>query len=143
LLASSDPSRFINLLADISWGNYFNGKLFSGDLTLQFAPLPHISLKGRFNRNHFMGVGVEESFATIDLYGLEGRFALNPRLQLIGFYQKNMDNNSFNYNIRLAWEYQDLSYIYLVFNHRDFYDPDQFRMIEDHAIAKVSYLRQF
>ena len=143
ILASTDPSRFINLLADISWGSYFNGKLVSGDFTLQFAPLPHISLKGRFNRNHFMDVGEPETSSTIDLYSVEGRFALNPRLQLIGFYQKNMDNNSFNYNIRLSWEYQPLSYIYLVFNHRDFYDPEEFRQIEDHAIAKISYLRQF
>ncbi len=143
VLASTDPSRFINLLADFSWGSYFNGKLISGDWTLQFAPLPHISLKGRFNRNYFMGVGEPETSTTIDLYGVEGRFALNPRLQLIGFYQKNSDNNSFNYNIRLAWEYQPLSYIYLVFNHRDFYDPEQYRQIEDHAIAKISYLRQF
>ncbi len=142
VLAGSDPSRFINLLADFSWGSYFNGNLVSGDWTLQFAPIPHISLKGRFNRNRFSGVGDPVTSSTIDLYSVEGRFALNPRLQLIAFYQRNSENNSFNYNIRFAWEYQPLSYVYLVFNHRDFYEFEQFRQVEDHAIAKISYLKQ-
>jgi hypothetical protein len=143
ILASTDPSRFLNLLAGFNWGSYFNGKLISGDWTLQFAPIPHISLKGRFNRNHFTEVGEPKISTTIDLYSLEGRFALNPRLQLIGFYQKNSQNNSENYNLRLSWEYHPLSYIYLVYNHRDFYDLEQFKQMEDHVIAKISFLKQF
>jgi hypothetical protein len=143
IIVGTDPSRFINLLAYFNWGSYFNGTLISGDWTLQFAPIPHISLKGRFNRNHFTGVGEAETSSTVDLYSFEGRFALNPRLQLIGFYQKNSENKAYNYNIRLSWEYQPLSYFYLVFNHVDFYDLQQFRQTEDHAIAKISYLKQF
>jgi hypothetical protein len=143
ILASTDPSRFLNLLAGFNWGSYFNGKLISGDWTLQFAPIPHISLKGRFNRNHFTEVGEPKISTTINLYSLEGRFALNPRLQLIGFYQKNSQNNSDNYNLRVSWEYHPLSYIYLVYNHRDFYDLEQFKEMEDHVIAKISYLKQF
>ena len=33
---------------------------------------------------------------TIDLYSLEGRLALNPRLQLIAFYQQNSENKAKN-----------------------------------------------
>jgi hypothetical protein len=143
IIASTDPSRFLNLLATVSWGSYFDGKLISGDWTLQFAPVPYISLKARFNRNHFTAVGEPQKTATIDLYSVEGRFAVNPRLQLIGFYQKNSQNNSYNYNIRFSWEYHPLSYIYFVFNHSNFYNTDQFRQNEDHAIAKISYLKQF
>jgi hypothetical protein len=143
ILASTDPSRFINLLVIFNWGDYYNGKLISGDWTLQFAPIPHISLKGRFNRNYFSHVGEEVTTATIDLYSLEGRFALNPRLQFVGFYQKNSENSSQNYNLRFSWEYKPLSYIYLVFNHRSFNEPGQNTEIEDHAIAKISYLKQF
>jgi hypothetical protein len=143
ILASTDPSRFLNLLVGFNWGSYFNGKLTSGDWTLQFAPIPYISLKGRFNRNHFTEVGEPKISTTIDLYSLEGRFALNPRLQLIGFYQKNSQNHSYNYNLRISWEYHPLSYVYLVYNHRDFFDLEQFKQIEDHAIAKICYLKQF
>jgi hypothetical protein len=143
LYLSSDPSKIINLQGIYTWGSYFNGRLNSGDWKLQFAPIPRISLTGRFNRNHFMRVGQAQTTSTVDLYSIEGRFALNPRLQLIGFFQKNSDNHSQNYNIRLAWEYEPLSYIYFVYNHQGFDDPFQKTRTEDHIIAKISYLKQF
>jgi hypothetical protein len=140
---STDPSRMINLQGVYSWGNYFNGKLNSGDWKLQFAPIPEVSITARFNRNHFMKVGTPKTTTTIDLYGIEGRFALNPRIQLIGFYQKNTANNADNYNIRLSWEYMPLSYIYLVLNHSGFTNLQSKIQTEDHAIAKISFLKQF
>jgi hypothetical protein len=111
---SSDPSKILNVFADYSWGNYFDGKLNALDMTLQFAPSPHFSLLGRMNRNRVKSLGENNTTETIDLFSIEGRFALNPRLQLIGFYQQNAENNLKNYNIRLSWEYSPLSFIYLV-----------------------------
>ncbi|HEY8659637.1 MAG TPA: DUF5916 domain-containing protein [Hanamia sp.] len=140
---TSDPSRKVNLQGMYTWGNYFNGKLNSGDWKLQFAPIPQVSITGRFNRNHFMHVGEPKTTTTIDLYGIEGRFALNPRVQLIAFYQKNSANNADNYNVRLAWEYTPLSYIYLVLNHYSFTNLQSKTQTEDHAIAKISFLKQF
>ncbi|GAB2518442.1 carbohydrate binding family 9 domain-containing protein [Spirosoma aerophilum] len=143
IYASTDPSRILNVQTIYNWGTYFGGKLNSGDWTVQFAPIPHFSLSGRFNRNRFVEVGEEKTNATVDLYSIEGRFALNPRLQLIGFYQRNSENQSQNYNIRLSWEYQPLSYVYVVLNHRGFQNLQQRTQTEDHAIAKISYLKQF
>lgn len=140
---SSDPSRIINLQGIYIWGNYFNGKLNSSDWTLQFAPIPQISISGRFNRNHFIKVGEPKTTSTIDLYGLKARFALNPRIQLIAFYQKNSTNNEVNYNLRFSWEYMPLSYVYLVLNHYGFTNVQSKTQIEDHAIAKISFLKQF
>lgn len=139
---SSDPSRMVSLSGIYSWGNYFNGKLNSGDWRLQFAPVPQISIALRFNRNHFMNVGQPQSSAIIDLYGLESRLALNPRLQLVGFYQKNANDHSENYNLRLSWEYAPLSYVYLVLNHSGFTNAFPKNQVEDHAIAKISFLKQ-
>jgi hypothetical protein len=140
---TSDPSRIVSINGIYTWGNYFNGKLNSGDWNLQFAPIPQISLIGRFNRNRFIKVGTPATSTTIDLYGLQVRIALNPRLQLIGFYQKNASDNSENYNIRLSWEYMPLSYVYLVLNHYGFTTLQQKTQMEDHAIAKISFLKQF
>jgi hypothetical protein len=140
---STDPSKFLNLSGIYTWGPYFNGKLNSGDWILEFAPIPNFSLTGHFNRNHFMGVGLAKTTSTVDLYSIQGRLALNPRLQLIGFYQKNSENQSQNYNIRFSWEYQPLSYVYLVFNHAGFNALPLLLQTEDHAIAKISYLKQF
>ncbi len=143
IYASSDPSRILNLQVGYSWGTYFDGKLNAGDWALQFAPIPHVSITGRFNRNHFVGVGDANNDTTVDLYAIEGRFALNPRVQLISFYQKNTENNAQNYNIRFSWEYQPLSYIYLVFNRQEFNPYLQRAKSENHVIAKISYLKQF
>ena len=143
LWLSSDPSKIINVSGTLHWGSYFNGRLSTTDLQLQFAPIPHISLIGHINRNHFTGVGQPKTTATIDLYSLQARLALNPRVQLIGFYQRNSQNNSNNYNIRFTWEYKPLSYIYLVYNHGGFDDLDHKKLTENHMIAKISYLKQF
>ena len=140
---TTDPSKILSLAGDYRWGTYFNGKLRYGDWKLQFAPIPHISLLAEFNRNHFINVGEPKKNSTVDLYILQGRFALNPRIQLIGFYQKNSLDNSQSYNIRFDWEYQPLSYIYFIYNHGGFNDPFQLKQTEDHVIAKISYLKQF
>jgi hypothetical protein len=40
-------------------------------------------------------------------------------------------------------KYEPLSYIYLIYNHGSFTDPNQLKQSEDHAIFKISYLKQF
>lgn len=139
---SSDPSRILNINANFEGGSYFDGRLNSGSIGVQFAPIPHISITGRFNRNHFKEAGIAKTESTIDLYSLEARLALNPRIQLVGFYQLNSTNKASNVNVRLSWEYQPLSYIYLVFNHRGFDNTLLKRQTDDHLIAKISYLKQ-
>ncbi len=142
LYYSSDPSKIIGLSGSIEFGSYFNGHLNSGSVSLRFSPIPHFSLTGQLNRNHFKKVGDNAENVTADLWSITGRLALNPRLQLIGFYQLNSLNNLGNYNIRLSWEYQPLSYVYMVFNHRGFDNTLLKRQTEDHVIVKLSYLRQ-
>lgn len=143
ILFTTDPSKFVSLAGDYKWGTYFDGRIISADWKLQFAPIPHISVLAEFNRNHFMHVGVPKSNSTIDLYIIQGRFALNPRLQLIAFYQKNALDQSESYNIRFSWEYKPLSYIYFIYNHGAVNDLlHSIRQNEDHVMAKISYLKQ-
>jgi len=138
----SDPSKLINAALNYAWGTYFNGYLISSDWKLQFAPIPHISITGEFNRNHFENVGQPKTNSKVDLYIIQGRLALNPRLQLVGIYQKNSINSAQNYNIRFSWEYQPLSFLYLIYNHGNVANLLQLRQSEDHVIAKISYLKQ-
>ena len=90
-----------------------------------------------------MGVGELKTTTTVDLYSLQGRLALNPRLQLSGLFQKNSIDHSIKYNIRFSWEYQPLSYVYFIFNHGAIENPQQLKQTDDHIIAKISYLKQF
>ena len=143
LTFSTDPSKFVSVAGNYRWGQYFNGRLLSGDWKLQFAPVPHISILTQFNRNRFINMGDLRENKTVDLYIIQGRFAVNPRLQLIGFYQRNSLDNSENYNLRLSWEYRPLSYVYLIFNRGQSKDGMFLnKQSEEHAMAKISYLLQ-
>jgi len=143
IMASTDPSKMLNFLTDISWGKYFNGKIQSYDLAVQFVPIPHISLQAKINRNNLEKVGASLLTKTIDLYSIEGRFAINPRIQLTGFFQQNSQNNSVNYNFRFSWEYKPLSFIYIVLNRQSFNNSLLVRQNEEHIIAKINFLKQF
>ncbi len=139
---STDPSKFIYLFGQLDWGTYFNGRLSIADINVKLAPSPHFSFLGRVNRNKFSNAGINRENKTVDLYSIEGRIALNPRLQLIAFYQQNSENERKNYNIRLAWEYRPLSYIYVVVNKNDYRNDLNVRQVEDYAIFKLSYMLQ-
>lgn len=139
---TSDPSRMIRLYGDYKWGGYYNGRLQSGDWKLQFAPVPHISVIAELNRNHFVDVGASRTTSTVDLRIIQGRFALNPRLQLTGFYQNNSLDHSDSYHVRLSWEYLPLSYLYVIWNHGRSQTLQQTWQRDDHAILKVSLLKQ-
>lgn len=143
---SSDPSKMLNTQGSFTIGSYYNGRLIMGDYKVQFAPIPYISFQGEFNRNHFEHVGINDTTTTVNLYIIQGRFALNPRLQLSGIYQRNSLNNSSAWNLRLAWEYSPLSYIYLIYNrgiNSQLTEPPVQSQTESHLIFKASFLKQF
>ncbi|OIN56916.1 carbohydrate binding family 9 domain-containing protein [Arsenicibacter rosenii] len=144
--AATNPSRKVSSSLNYEGGRYYNGALGTYDFSVRYSPIPNIALTGRYVSNRFRDVGESKTTTTVDLYSIEGRMALNPRLQLIGFYQKNSTANPNGglrdtYNIRLAWEYRPLSFLYLVFNRRGFNNLT--RQQEQNVIAKLSYLKQF
>lgn len=138
----TDPSRKISATFRHEFGNYFDGRLRTTDFSLSLIPIPHISMKGSMNRNEFAGVGAEPQKKTITLYTIQTILALNPRIQLIGLYQKNSANNLNAFNIRFMWEYKPLSYFYIVVNNRQFVQSEKIQS-EAQAIVKLSYLKQF
>ena len=142
-LFSTDGAKKFSTDGNISWGTYFDGKLSTVNLNFRFSPIPHISLGAQFNRNNFQEVGQDQITRTIDLYGLEGRFAINPRLQLSLFFQHNSSSDLYNANVRFSWEYQPLSFIYIVYNRQDFKLNLTERELDNHIIGKISFLKQF
>ena len=142
----SDPSKSVNVNIHYRTGSYYNGHINSGDWQLQFAPIPNISLMGEYNLNYLKAVGEQKTTTAVNLYILQARFALNPRVQLAGLYQKNSLNNSDSYNLRFSWEFAPLSYIYLIYNRgvtSMVNNTNIQNQTEDHLIAKISYLQQF
>lgn len=136
----TDQSRRLGLDATASTGGYYDGTLRRLSATLRYSPSAHaaLSVAGEFNRIRGLGVAGEGQDAY--LLGPELRLALNPRVQLTGFYQFSSASRLARWNARASWEFQPLSYVYLVFNQLDNTALDA---RQQQTIAKVSYLKQF
>jgi hypothetical protein len=88
-------------------------------------------------------MGAARETKQVNLLILETRMAINPRMQLIGFYQKNTTDDLKSLNLRLSWEYQPLSFVYLVFNSLNYQGMDSTQQKQQSFLAKLSYLKQF
>jgi Domain of unknown function (DUF5916)/Carbohydrate family 9 binding domain-like len=154
----SDRSKKFSYSLLAETGKYYNGDLTTVNASVTLAPLPQVSFETRFINNDYANLGVKSESGSTQLYSVSGRFALNPRVQLIGFYQHNSGSNFDVWNVRFSWEYQPLSFIFLVFNQRGYDDyrtqlsndgltrirTNQLaRQTEQQTIAKISYLKQF
>jgi hypothetical protein len=150
--ASTDQSRKLYAFATGETGGYYDGKLNYLRTSMGFSPKPHFSLVFNYEVNDLKHVGfteispgvLERYSARLVLWSLENRIAINPRIQLISFYQKNTFNNRDIWNIRFSWEFKPLSFLYLVYNNREYAGISVTdRQRETHLIGKVSYLKQF
>ena len=122
---------------------YYDGSLNYARASLILAPIPHAAFTLNAEVNDFKNVGGYTG--TISLYSVESRMAVNPRLQLISFIQRNTYTDKNALNIRLAWEFQPLSFLYLVYNYGTYAGSVRTidRQQEQHIIGKLSYLKQF
>jgi hypothetical protein len=142
-LLASDPSAKYSASTEYGWGGFFDGSLQNVDAEFRVAPTPHLNVGLSWNWSKFEDVGVARETKEVNLLILETRMAINPRLQLIGFYQKNTTDNLNSVNMRLAWEYQPLSYVYLVFNTLNYQGMDATQQKQQSFLAKLSFLKQF
>ncbi|MXV51559.1 hypothetical protein GS399_11310 [Pedobacter sp. HMF7647] len=138
---SNDPSAKISYSLIYDIGKYFNGRLASTTATLAITPVPYASLRASLSNNNFKELGAGRQSGNVSLYTLEGRFAMNPRLQLNSLLQYNTQNKNAGFYVRFSWEYRPLSYLFFVFNNRLTNTAERFR--EQQAIVKLSYLKQF
>jgi hypothetical protein len=141
LRVSSDQSAPYSMSFEGSWGGYFDGRLNSVDITLRARPIPHLALSLRWLWNELYDVGGIGNYRQTRLPTPELRLALNPRLQLIAFYQYNTAVHVGTLNARLAWEFLPLSFLYLVINDRSPVSGATFSR-EAQGIFKINYIHQ-
>ncbi len=141
---NTDPSAPLSLEGQFSLGGYFNGQISSFRVLLRVAPIPHIAASISYRRNELMGVGEGNISRTTHLFAPELRFSLTPQLQLIAFWQYNTATERSTLNARFSWEFEPLSYVFLVFNDsRTFAQPRyEVSFSQREAIIKISYLKQ-
>ncbi|UFH55690.1 carbohydrate binding family 9 domain-containing protein [Spirosoma sp. KNUC1025] len=143
IMFSTDPSKKLSFQLNGETGRYYDGQLNYGRGSMVLAPIPHMSFTLSGEVNNFDRVGGYTG--TIGLYSIESRMAVNPRLQLISFFQRNTYTDKNVWNIRLAWEFQPLSFLYIVYNNGTYAGSLRAtdRQQEQHIIGKLSYLKQF
>lgn len=137
----TDQSKKWSLDLGYEFGKFYNGNQNTARLSGRLAPIPHATITVDYERNDLRGVGVEEEDLITDLVTISSRFALNPRIQLSVFYQYNSFDNQGRWNVRSSWEYQPLSFVYLVFNEtRTLLETP---VNQQQFIGKITLLKQF
>jgi hypothetical protein len=136
----TDASRKFSIQGKYEWGNYYNGKLKSLNVTSRFAPLPQVALTAGYEYNVFANLGVTSDDFNTSLYSVGIRLAANPRMQVSSFYQYNSFDYRGRLNVRASWEFAPLSFVYFVFNDQQFQNTS---IANQSVITKISYIKQF
>jgi hypothetical protein len=144
----TDNSRKLYARLGYNTGGYFNGMIQSWDVQTRLAPDPRVALTLRYSHNQITNLGISRTSTTTDLATAEIRLALNPRVQWISFYQYNTTQNRSTLNTRFQWEYQPLSFLFVVLNDnrqdlRNELTPSALRETSTQGVFKISYLKQF
>ena len=139
---NTDQSKKWSAGGSYDFGRFYNGSRNTVRLSGRLAPIPHIALSVEYEHNDLNQVGIATSDLSTNLVTLGSRFALNPRLQLSTFYQYNSFDKQGRWNIRASWEYQPLSFVYVVFN--DSQINDDFETLQEQQfISKFTLVQQF
>jgi hypothetical protein len=144
----SDFSRKVAGEFAYATGDYFDGQLNTLTLSGRIAPDPRLACTFSYEYNQISNLGVNEVSRDTHLAGVTLRLALNPRVQLISFYQYNTAANRSTLNARFVWEYRPLSFVYLVLNDNRFDALNTETSMLDRAqnqqaIMKLTLLKQF
>lgn len=139
---NTDQSKKWSAGVNYGFGGFYDGSRRTISFYGRLAPIPYIAFTFNYERNELRKVGIENQNLNTDLVTIGSRFALNPRVQLSAFYQYNTFDDQGRWNVRASWEYQPLSFVYLVFNDTlidGLDDPFQ----EQQFIGKITFLKQF
>ena len=93
-------------------GNYYSGKRIAAGAYINYQLLPFANLQLNYDVNSIdLDVLGKETF---HLTRFTGEVFFNNRLNWTTYLQYNTQRDNFNVNTRLQWEYNPLSYVYLV-----------------------------
>ena len=138
---NTDRSAKLSGSSSYDWGKFYNGRRTTFRGGLRYAPSVYAAISADYERNNLSDLGTDTEDLTTQLYTVGARFALNPRLQLSSFYQYNSFDERGRWNFRLSWEYQPLSFLYLVFNETQLNNLDT-PFQEQQVVSKLTFTRQ-
>ncbi len=113
LSVQSDQSQPFSAGAGMVTGAYFDRQLTEVTAQARFSPGPRLSVEASALRTSFTGGGPD---VRAYLFQPLLRVGLTPRMNLSSFYQYNTDAGRGTLNVRYAWEWAPLSYLFVVYN---------------------------
>ncbi|MEL6989594.1 MAG: hypothetical protein AAGK97_17425, partial [Bacteroidota bacterium] len=107
------PNKKLSYVAFVEYGQFYHGSRIKPVLRLNYRLIPTavISASYEFNKIDLPEIGN----TTLHLLRLTTEFYVNNRLNWTTYFQYNTQADNININSRLQWEFQPLSYIYLVY----------------------------
>ncbi|KAB1153220.1 carbohydrate binding family 9 domain-containing protein [Tenacibaculum aiptasiae] len=97
---------------NVQKGNYYSGDRIAGGVYLNYQLLPFANIEASYDVN---SIDLKElGKETFHLTRFTGEIFFNTRLNWTTYVQYNTQQDNFNINSRLQWEYKPLSYVYLV-----------------------------
>ena len=110
---NSDYTQKIYGSINYQWGSFYGGKRqrFATNGGFRFLPFLSLSVHYEYNALDFEDQGIE----ALHLYGFTTEVFFSNKLNWTTYIQYNQQIDNFNINSRLQWEYQPLSFVYLVF----------------------------
>lgn len=142
LLVGTDQSRIFSFNTTAEAGRFYNGQLDKINLQLVFRPNERLRLSNTLEVLRFCEIGAERLSETQKLFISESRFAFSPRLSIAAFLQYNSTHEELGGNVRLSWEFQPLSFVYLIYNHGTIGTNTTWQQ-DNTVLLKVSFLKQF
>ena len=139
---NTDQSKKWSISTSYNWGGFYNGRRQTVESNLRLAPNPYVAFTLDYSYERLRDLGLAEENLETHITTVGARFAANPRLQLSTFDQYNTFDDQGRWNIRLSWEYQPLSFVYLVFNNTQINGLDN-PFEEQQFISKITFLKQF
>lgn len=137
---TSDRSKHLSGEVTATLGRYFNGSTHEFLVNARYSPDPHAVAFLSYDINKLSHIGEFKQNITTRLFSTGTQLYWNPKLILNGLVEYNSVESSLNYNFKFSWEYNPLSFIYLVLtNLKDRYTG----FGERQYINKISFVKQF
>ena len=134
---SSDARKLFGWATEWTMGQFYNGKVQSAAIGINWRNQPHLSLRLNAQLNNIQLPGAYGSTRLL-LIAPRIEYNFSTKLFWTNFIQYNTQSNNFNINSRLQYRYKPMSDFFLVYTDNYFTDP-LFKNKNRALIFKLSY----
>jgi len=133
----SDYKRRFYVRLNTVMGEFFNGNIYSYDISLNHKFVPYVNMNLSIENNK-----IDLPYASVNLTSFSSKLdvSFNTKLFLTTYFQYNKQIDNINLNTKLQWNFKPLSDIYLVYTDNYFAKDSQLFDLKNRSIAlKINY----